>query len=61
MVLPAANANDLELLPAEVRDQVSFALVRSMDEVMEAALSRSPLRHVPRVPPPDLGAPLSHG
>jgi ATP-dependent Lon protease len=61
VVLPAANTNDLELLPAEVRDQVSFALVRSMDEVMEAALSRSPLRHVPRVPPPDLGAPLSHG
>jgi ATP-dependent Lon protease len=61
VVLPAANTNDLELLPAEVRDHVSFTLVRSMDEVMDAALYRSPARH-PRVQlPPDLGAPLSHG
>jgi ATP-dependent Lon protease len=38
VVLPAANANDLELLPAEVRDQVEFDLVRTMDEVMDAVL-----------------------
>jgi len=61
VVLPVANANDLELLPAEVRDQVTFTLVRSMDEVMDAALYRSPLRHPRAQVPPDLGAPLSHG
>ncbi|NJD19863.1 MAG: endopeptidase La [Gemmatimonadetes bacterium] len=48
VVLPASNASDLELLPQEVRDQVRFVLVRTMDEVMEAALVRSPLRPVGR-------------
>jgi ATP-dependent Lon protease len=48
VILPASNASDLELLPQEVRDQVRFVLVRSMDEVMEAALVRSPLRPVGR-------------
>jgi ATP-dependent Lon protease len=62
VVLPAANASDLELLPREVLDQVRFVLVRSMDEVMEAALLRSPLRAPPRSPAgPELGMPLSHG
>lgn len=40
MVLPAANANDLETLPAEVLEQLTFDLVRSMDEVMDAVLAR---------------------
>ncbi|HSW30928.1 MAG TPA: endopeptidase La [Longimicrobiales bacterium] len=48
VILPASNASDLELLPQEVRDQVRFVLVRSMDEVMDAALVRSPLRPVGR-------------
>jgi ATP-dependent Lon protease len=48
VILPASNASDLELLPQEVRDQVRFVLVRSMDEVMEAALVRSPLRPLGR-------------
>ncbi|MHB1193373.1 MAG: endopeptidase La [Longimicrobiales bacterium] len=48
VILPASNASDLELLPQEVRDQVRFVLVRSMDEVMDAALVRSPLRPLGR-------------
>ena len=49
VVLPAANATDLELLPEEVTDTVHFKLVRTMDEVLEAVLS-SPLgdRPAPR-------------
>lgn len=39
VVLPAANATDLELLPDEVTDTVHFKLVRTMDEVLEAVLS----------------------
>ena len=42
VVLPAANANDLETLPAEVLEHVDFDLVRSMDEVMEAVLTGQP-------------------
>ncbi|HSG09823.1 MAG TPA: endopeptidase La [Longimicrobiales bacterium] len=62
VVLPAANASDLELLPQEVLDQVRFVTVRSMDEVMDAALVRSPLRTSPRSPDSGgLGLPLSHG
>jgi ATP-dependent Lon protease len=60
VVLPAANASELELLPQEVRDDVSFELVRTMDEVMDAVLVRSPLR--PRRPAESaVGAPLPHG
>ena len=62
VVLPAANASDLELLPPEVREQVTFAIVRSMDEVLEAALPRSPLRRARGpVPSEEIGLPLSHG
>jgi ATP-dependent Lon protease len=44
VVLPAANQSDLELLPQEVREQVQFELVRTMDEVMDAVLVQSPMR-----------------
>jgi ATP-dependent Lon protease len=50
VILPTSNASDLELLPREVLDQVRFVLVHSMDEVMEAALARSPLRSAGRDP-----------
>ena len=39
VVLPHANANDLELLPDEVRDNVAFNLVQTMDEVLDAVLT----------------------
>ena len=62
VILPASNASDIELLPSEVLDQLRFVMVRSMDEVMEAALAYSPLRSRPRSPAgPELGVPLSHG
>ena len=57
VILPAANASDLELLPPEVLEQVAFVQVRTMDEVMDAALLRSPLR-ARSEPAPELGAPL---
>lgn len=60
VVLPDANASDLELLPPEVLGAVRFVLVRSMDEVMDAALVRSPLRQPPRgASPGAVGLPLS--
>ena len=42
IILPASNAGDLELLPEEVREGVSFELARTMDEVLEAALVTAP-------------------
>lgn len=60
VILPWSNASDLELMPKEVLDAVRFVLVRSMDEVMDAALVRSPLRVVSReASPGPLGLPLS--
>ena len=62
VVLPAANQSELELLPQEVREQVQFDLVRTMDEVMDAVLVRSPLRA--RRSTADetvVGLPVSHG
>ena len=62
MVLPAANASDLELLPEEVLENVTFTQVRTMDEVMDAALTHRPLRTRPQEGVgPELGAPLTHG
>ena len=62
VVLPHANSSDLELLPDEVHDQVTFTTVQSMDEVLEAALPRSPLRR-PIGSSPDHGMtlPVPHG
>lgn len=60
VVLPAANANDLETLPDEVLENVTFELVRTMDEVLEAVLVTRPgERAAGRAAP--LGVPLSHG
>jgi ATP-dependent Lon protease len=63
VVLPASNASDLELLPQEVRDEVEFTLVRTMDEVLEAALPKSPIQSSRRQSPREggLDLPLSHG
>jgi ATP-dependent Lon protease len=59
VVLPAANANDLETLPAEVLASVSFDLVKTMDEVMDAVLTRAP--GASRSAGTGVGAPLTHG
>ncbi len=42
VLVPAANEPDLELLPDEVREGLEFRPVRTMDEVLEAALVRVP-------------------
>ena len=62
VVLPLANQSEIELLPQEVREEVQFELVRTMDEVMDAVLVQSPLRA--RRPTPEesvVGLPVSHG
>ena len=61
VVLPAANASDLELLPTEVKESVAFELVRTMDEVMDAVLLDSPLRRHQVSHAVGLGTPLPHG
>ena len=61
VVLPAANASDLEQLPQEVRDQVTFDLVRTMDEVMAAVLVRRTLRARSSTAETGIGIPVSHG
>ena len=61
VVLPAANASDLELLPEEVKESMKFDLVRTMDEVMDSVLLRNPVRSHPPLHTVGLGAPLSHG
>jgi len=47
VLLPAANVPDLEQLPDEVRNALRFCAVRTMDEVLEAALSELPGRSRP--------------
>ena len=61
VVLPAANAPDLELLPEEVHAGVVFELVNTMDEVMDAVLVESPINQRTQVATPGLGLPYSHG
>jgi ATP-dependent Lon protease len=42
IILPSTNAGDIELLPQEVQDGVEFALVKTMDEVLDGALVTAP-------------------
>ena len=42
VVLPRANEPELALLPAEVREGVRFVPVKTMDEVLDAALAGHP-------------------
>jgi ATP-dependent Lon protease len=56
IILPAANEGDLEELPEQVREQVSFTLVHSLDEVMPAAF-RGARREDGHLEFPDGGGP----
>jgi ATP-dependent Lon protease len=55
IVLPEDNGADLDDLPSEVRETLTFTLVRTLDEVLELALEplalpanqESPASHVP--------------
>ena len=60
VVLPAANENDLETLPQEVLDSVDFDLVKTMDEVMDAVLTRRPGPAIRPTADPDRGPSLPH-
>ena len=61
VLLPAANAPDLELLPEEVRAGVVFELVNTMDQVMDAVLVESPINQRTQITTPGFGVPYSHG
>jgi ATP-dependent Lon protease len=42
VILPKQNDKDLEEIPSEVRDELQFHLVESMDEVLSLALEHEP-------------------
>ncbi len=50
VILPRENEPDLEDLPAETRDELSFVLVDSVGEVFEAAFNGKPARSARRTP-----------
>jgi len=49
VVLPADNEKDLEEVPQHIRDELTFAFVRNIDEVLREVLSLVPLHAVPSV------------
>ncbi len=67
VILPAGNASELDLLPGEVRDRVTFRTVEQMDEVLDLVLlsppglapSRSSVMGEILEPSPDPGSRLS--
>jgi ATP-dependent Lon protease len=68
VLIPAANTKDLDEVPEEVRRDLEFVRVETMDEVLGLALERSPFPDAaagPTVPhegdePPRPGAPMTH-
>jgi ATP-dependent Lon protease len=50
VILPRENESDLEDLPGETRDDLSFVLVDSVDEVFDAAFDGKRARTAPRTP-----------
>jgi ATP-dependent Lon protease len=54
LLVPRGNEKDLTEIPEDVREDLKFVLVESMDQVLELALDR-PVR-IPATPPPAPGA-----
>ena len=61
IILPASNAGEMELLPAEVREGTEFTLVKTMDEVLEAALATTPTSRLDASPRELLGGTADAG
>src|SRR6059058_950920 len=53
VILPRENEPDLEDLPRETRDELSFVLVDSVGEVFDAAFNGKPARSARRTPAPE--------
>jgi ATP-dependent Lon protease len=53
VILPRENEPDLEELPRETRDELSFVLVDSVGEVFDAAFNGKPWRSARRTPAPE--------
>ncbi|MFL6035113.1 MAG: endopeptidase La, partial [Gaiellaceae bacterium] len=53
VILPRENEPDLEELPRETREELSFVLVDSVGEVFDAAFNGKPARSARRTPAPE--------
>jgi ATP-dependent Lon protease len=53
VILPRENEPDLEELPRETRDELTFVLVDSVGEVFDAAFNGKPARSARRTPAPE--------
>lgn len=49
IILPEENTKDLEEVPQNVKDDLCFILVNSMDEVIDKALVSRPNNHIPGI------------
>jgi ATP-dependent Lon protease len=47
VILPERNRGDIDDVPADVRDEMSFHPVMTIDEVLELALEPAPLTVAP--------------
>jgi ATP-dependent Lon protease len=64
VILPKSNEKDLRDVPDEVRENMAFTFVASMDEVTRIALLAAPVAHADRAPDPvneQDAAPISDG
>jgi ATP-dependent Lon protease len=53
IIIPRENEPDLEELPRETRDELTFVLVDSVGEVFDAAFNGKPARSARRTPAPE--------
>ena len=60
VLLPRENEADLDDLPPEVRDQLTFTCVDTLDQVFEIALERESSEEEPRRPVESDNVPITH-
>ena len=51
IILPERCAADLREVPESARAELEFVFVKRLEEVLEAALERSPIANAPLTPP----------